>query len=356
MSMMFLLAAVRLQQAFAAQIIGSSGYAWSSKQGWVNWKADNGGVVVTDTKLSGYIWLQNGGWVILDPDQGGVINDGTGQLSGHAWGDKVGWVDFEGVKIENGIFTGQASGELVGTLTFDCDYCEVRTNWRILPNSSSVPSKDEEKSNNKVKTQDPPAPAPPNVVLQPSRSIRPIERQQGGASEAGSANSVDAAETQPRPSIFRPEKLFDISLSVEGEKFRSLSEVEALVTMDSFGTVPTEIKLVLGVVSENGQTLFETEVMKVVETAQVHRQTFPELALEDGKYKVRLVTEYGEGIQDEFVREIVIQKNSPAILALLYGGLSMLLLGLLLKRIHYSVRSAYLLTPNTTSNESVNNH
>jgi len=119
----------------AGTILSSYKYAWSNNLGYINFE----NVIVSNDSISGYAWSANAGWIKFDPAQGGVFNDGTGNLSGSAWGTNLGWIDFNGVSIDGstGKFSGTASGELVGIITFDCGYCDVRTDWRQV-NTSSV--------------------------------------------------------------------------------------------------------------------------------------------------------------------------------------------------------------------------
>lgn len=113
---------------FAGTISDPHQYAWSNKVGYINFE----NVVVDDSSLSGYAWATNAGWIKFNPAQGGVANDGAGNLSGFAWGANLGWIDFGNVTIipSTGAFVGTATGDLVGTLTFDCAYCDVQTTWR----------------------------------------------------------------------------------------------------------------------------------------------------------------------------------------------------------------------------------
>ena len=105
-------------------------YAWGDKMGWVNFNPTGGGVDVSDAELAGYAWSANYGWLNLNPINSGVKNDGQGNLSGSAWSENLGWLDFGGVKIINGLFSGQAVGSEIGTLNFSCDHCAVQTSWR----------------------------------------------------------------------------------------------------------------------------------------------------------------------------------------------------------------------------------
>lgn len=119
--------------AFSGGTIDSNyKYAWGDYLGWVNFGCDNCNVRITDSGLSGYIWSENYGWINLSPEKGGVKNDGKGNLSGYAWGENIGWVDFNNVKIDNlGRFHGEIKTNNYGSISFKCNYCDVRTNWRF---------------------------------------------------------------------------------------------------------------------------------------------------------------------------------------------------------------------------------
>jgi hypothetical protein len=106
-------------------------YAWGENVGWVNFLTTNGNIHVTDTAITGYAWDKNFGWINFAPTYSGVKNDGAGNLSGSAWSAGGGWINFDNVSINNsGKFEGIASGSVYGQLTFDCDHCNVTTDWR----------------------------------------------------------------------------------------------------------------------------------------------------------------------------------------------------------------------------------
>lgn len=119
---------------------GNAGYAWSNNAGWVNFGLTEGNIHVTDAGLTGDAWNGNTAWINLTPSNGGITNNGEGTLGGNAWGEGLGWIDFSGVTIDSaGQFQGSATGSLVGTLTFDCDNCDVRTDWRPVSARSTTP-------------------------------------------------------------------------------------------------------------------------------------------------------------------------------------------------------------------------
>src|SRR3989338_1774900 len=68
--------------------------AWGENIGWVNFGCDNCNVHVTDTALSGYALSETVGWINLED----VVNDGQGNLSGLAWGEKIGYIKFKTTK------------------------------------------------------------------------------------------------------------------------------------------------------------------------------------------------------------------------------------------------------------------
>jgi len=124
---------------FAANITGSYKYAWSNNVGYINFE----NLTVGDSTLSGYAWSTNKGWIKFDPTNGGVSNNGQGVLSGYAWGEQLGWINFSGVSINTstGKFSGTATSDLIGTLTFDCPtYCDVRTDWRPVASTPTPTS------------------------------------------------------------------------------------------------------------------------------------------------------------------------------------------------------------------------
>jgi Bacterial TSP3 repeat len=87
-------------------------YAWAANLGWIemipNRPAPGDGVIVTDTRLSGFAWSDSTGWLNFgDGTPGnfirysnstgtdsGVNHDGAGNLSGLAWSANLGWINF----------------------------------------------------------------------------------------------------------------------------------------------------------------------------------------------------------------------------------------------------------------------
>lgn len=128
--------------AVSGSIEPSYKYAWGDEMGWINFAPAQGGATITDSAVTGYIWSSVYGWINLAPTNGGVTHNGTGALSGRAWGKNTGWINFDGVTINTatGKFLGTATSDVAGTITFNCTNCDVRTTWRPTTSGSSSSS------------------------------------------------------------------------------------------------------------------------------------------------------------------------------------------------------------------------
>lgn len=122
--------------------------------GNVNWKpslnANTTGataVSITDSGLTGHLWGDEIGWVDLSPTGAGVSIDATtGVLSGEAYSSVGGWINFsptgESVVINSsGEFVGYAyvSGIGGGWMKFDCSSSAtcIKTDWRPVGSRGS---------------------------------------------------------------------------------------------------------------------------------------------------------------------------------------------------------------------------
>lgn len=138
-------------------------FAWAENVGWINFEgqpAGQGRVRFLESGLAGFAWGENIGWINVgqcgvyrpaneqgppgifdnDPERFGVRIDGTPgdtlrPLSGWAWGENVGWINFNtwdegivdadghpaGVRVEAGRLRGYAWAENIGWINFDDD-------------------------------------------------------------------------------------------------------------------------------------------------------------------------------------------------------------------------------------------
>jgi hypothetical protein len=119
------------------RIVDGHSLVWGENTGWVNLKAQHGDLRIGSNVLAGWIWLESCGWVCagdgapLDNRRysnrsaydWGVNNDGRGNLSGYAWSEVTGWLNFGTSHShvcldEKGQFRGYAWGENVGWIRF----------------------------------------------------------------------------------------------------------------------------------------------------------------------------------------------------------------------------------------------
>ncbi len=114
------------------EISADNKYAWGENLGWINFSLSKRSLRVGSNILSGWIRIEKVGLVHLGngrPQNGfqysnsdfrdyGVNNDGFGNLSGWAWGENVGWINFDQVRIDRaGVFTGRAGSAKIGLIT-----------------------------------------------------------------------------------------------------------------------------------------------------------------------------------------------------------------------------------------------
>ncbi len=178
----FLFSVIFGTSVLADNIDSTYKYSWAENIGWLNWapiyNSTEYGVTVYDECLTGYIWAENGGWIKTGDiscagsdccqtgasygyendsnstdddgdgvnDDWGVNNNEDGILSGYAWGENIGWLNFNTAYStttidSQGYFLNYAWGENVGWLNMNCsndiscgsvDF-KVKTSW--LPNA-----------------------------------------------------------------------------------------------------------------------------------------------------------------------------------------------------------------------------
>ncbi len=175
--LLFLVAAV----AFAVTDIDSTyRYAWNDVIGWIDFYS-TGTVYIHDDgdKIEGYAYSPSIGFISLNcittpngdicsgpAGHWKVANDGSGNLSGWAWNDVIGWISFDSYTVGSpftyqvvinpvtGDFSGWAWNDVIGWISFNCanpgtagcnpgsggsDY-KVKTNWGALPLGGNLTS------------------------------------------------------------------------------------------------------------------------------------------------------------------------------------------------------------------------
>lgn len=122
-------------------------YAYGANVGWINARGDGGqGAAIGRSFCTGFLWSANCGWIGLGngPTNGvqysnasaedwGVNHDGTGRLTGYAYGANIGWITFEQtygqprVDLGSGNMSGSIYGANVGWISLAHSEGCVRT-------------------------------------------------------------------------------------------------------------------------------------------------------------------------------------------------------------------------------------
>lgn len=96
-------------------VLPTDKHAWGDRIGWINFAPTDGsgyaGLHITDSAVTGYAWSRDYGWINFSPTNSGqgVTNTSEGQLGGYAWVGSLGWLSMSGVTIgPDGKFTGIA--------------------------------------------------------------------------------------------------------------------------------------------------------------------------------------------------------------------------------------------------------
>ncbi|HSE56805.1 MAG TPA: hypothetical protein VLB02_01840 [Candidatus Paceibacterota bacterium] len=245
-------------QVHAATILSTHTYAWSDQVGYINFEH----VTVEDDALAGYAWSANKGFIVFDPLLGGVANDGSGNLSGAAWGEQLGWIDFGNVNIDtDGVFSGTATGTLVGTLTFDCPtYCDVQTDWRA-PASSTLSSSSGRISGSLVAQAS--SAFSENV---PNTPFNSIPSQQSESSEELSVTKKSIELVFPNEPVETP-ALFDVISELLVSKVAPGDDLPVLVKLSNFGgNKRVDVLIAYSVITNHGVELYKTTETVAVET------------------------------------------------------------------------------------------
>lgn len=274
---------------------GNAGYAWSSQTGWINFGVTNGNIQITDTAITGYAWSPNYGWINMAPSNSGVKVAADGTLSGYAWGASLGWINFTGVSITSvGKFIGEATGVVVGTTTFSCANCDVRTDY--IPPSFRAVTESGGSSGGSVGGSIPRV-APvvtPAITFTPAPTFAPPEGDTTFPAEPVTPTIEDEDE-------LLPEELFDIRLVIDRANVSSFQDLVARVTFESFGRVPTPVALTFTVFNEENKVIFTSKDEVTIETTGVFVKRFSDAGdLAPGNYTIRLHTLYNVDVEDDF--------------------------------------------------------
>ncbi|MDA3836392.1 MAG: hypothetical protein PF542_02105 [Nanoarchaeota archaeon] len=118
-----------------------------------------------------------------------------------------------------------------------------------------------------------------------------------------------------------PEQLFDIRMDLDDTSVDKGSELTAIVTYESFGSIPTKVYLTFEVFDSYGQPLFIKKDTIVVDVEEVRFYDFSELDLPDGNYEFVFTTLYNSDVEDKFKQNFIVKSPSAFVRVLRWIGL-----------------------------------
>jgi hypothetical protein len=196
---------------------------------------DDYNVTVSDSGLRGFLFGESTGWIVtncLDTTSGcsatngnfKVANDGYGNLSGYAWGENAGWINFgpflnsatqEVVIGSDGKFNGYAWSQNYGWIQFDCGVVNacVETDYRPISNRALCNNTLDDDgdglidyptdggclsfTDNDEDGPHPPPPSPPTTTVTPTTTTTSTTSTTGttGTSTTGTSTSTSTSGT-----------------------------------------------------------------------------------------------------------------------------------------------------------------
>ncbi len=106
-----------------------------------------------------------------------------------------------------------------------------------------------------------------------------------------------------------PEQLFDITMNIEDRTIGSSDELVAIITYESFGSVPTPVDLTYTIYDKDGEIIHSEKGDVIVETENIERKYFKGLNLPEGEYYLIFKTIYNVDVGDEFRGDFEIKKQ-----------------------------------------------
>lgn len=310
--------------AFASEtegtILPSDTDAWGDGIGWIHFAPTDvstyRGLVITDTAVTGYAWSRDFGWINFNPTNSGqgVTNTPEGQLGGQAWVGVLGWISMQGVSINNqGYFVGIAgtTGTDTGRISFTCDRCSVRTDWRpaSVRGGSTNPNPGGNGGGGGTSGTRPTSTAPtssPPSVLPISIPTLPIVATVLPALENLIPAFFGGTPVEESETTRTPDFLLDISFRPENTILGTTDTLRLISTFIRFGLLDTPVGAVYSVYDASGTLIASQSRSFVLETERTEIVSFEGLALMPGQYRAEMVVLYGEGTREVFSRSFTV--------------------------------------------------
>ncbi len=106
-----------------------------------------------------------------------------------------------------------------------------------------------------------------------------------------------------------PEELFDIRMNLEDTAVVMSSDLRAVMTYESFGSIPTPVNLTFEVFDLDENLLYSKDGFIIVTVEEVRRYEFSDLDLPDGEYEFVFTTLYNVDVEDKFRSKFVVEER-----------------------------------------------
>lgn len=100
------------------------------------------------------------------------------------------------------------------------------------------------------------------------------------------------------PVVKKP--LLDIRLVTENIEVYRLSDLRPQLVFSNYGEIPAEVHVNFDVLNDEGVVLYTKKIDTTVETSSLYISNLDDISLIPGRYLLRVTTEYGDSIIDEF--------------------------------------------------------
>jgi hypothetical protein len=158
-----------------------------------------------------------------------------------------------------------------------------------------------------------PSPSPePTATLTPTATPTSAPTATSTPTPVPTATPTAAPTSTPTPTPAPPEKLFDITVTLDSAILEKGSDLTVRTRFESFGTVPTRVGLTFIVLDKSGQEVYRTQDGITVETEANYVKYFASLKLVPGYYVMVVNTLYNDNVSDEFRQDFSVQAKGGA--------------------------------------------
>ena len=119
--------------------------------------------------------------------------------------------------------------------------------------------------------------------------------------------------------LYSLKQLFDIKMEIDNKIVSDSKDLEARVIFENFGEEVTPANLTFIIFDERDEEVYRVEREVVVETEEIVRESFDDLDLEFGEYKLVLRTLYNVNVVDYFEEDFEVREKENYWFLVIFG-------------------------------------